>query len=203
MSRIGKLPIPVPGGTTVSVNGQTIEAKGSKGALSMTLSDLVQPTMQDGELVIDPRPDLRAAAEQKIKDNDAKGRKKMTFAEALDGLTRTQWGTARANAANMVQGVTEGFTKTLELVGVGYRAQMQGKDLKLALGFSHDVIHKVPEGITIAVPKATEVVITGIDKRTVGQVAAEIRKYRPPEPYKGKGVRYQGEFVRRKEGKKK
>ena len=203
MSRIGKLPIPVPGGTTVSVNGQTIEAKGSKGALSMTLSDLVQPTMQDGELVIDPRPDLRAAAEQKIKDNDAKGRKKMTFAEALDGLTRTQWGTARANAANMVQGVTEGFTKTLELVGVGYRAQMQGKDLKLALGFSHDVIHKVPEGITIAVPKATEVVITGIDKQTVGQVAAEIRKYRPPEPYKGKGVRYQGEFVRRKEGKKK
>ena len=203
MSRIGKLPIPVPGGTTVSVDGQTIEAKGSKGALSMTLSDLVQPTMQDGELVIDPRPDLRAAAEQKIKDNDAKGRKKMTFAEALDGLTRTQWGTARANAANMVQGVTEGFTKTLELVGVGYRAQMQGKDLKLALGFSHDVIHKVPEGITIAVPKATEVVITGIDKQTVGQVAAEIRKYRPPEPYKGKGVRYQGEFVRRKEGKKK
>ncbi len=203
MSRIGKLPIPVPGGTTVSVNGQTIEAKGSKGALSMTLSDLVQPSMQDGELVIDPRPDLRAAAEQKIKDNDAKGRKKMTFAEALDGLTRTQWGTARANAANMVQGVTEGFTKTLELVGVGYRAQMQGKDLKLALGFSHDVIHKVPEGITIAVPKATEVVITGIDKQTVGQVAAEIRKYRPPEPYKGKGVRYQGEFVRRKEGKKK
>ena len=203
MSRIGKLPIPVPGGTTVSVNGQTIEAKGSKGALSMTLSDLVQPTMQDGELVIDPRPDLRAAAEQKMKDNDAKGRKQMTFAEALDGLTRTQWGTARANAANMVQGVTEGFTKTLELVGVGYRAQMQGKDLKLALGFSHDVIHKVPEGITIAVPKATEVVITGIDKQTVGQVAAEIRKYRPPEPYKGKGVRYQGEFVRRKEGKKK
>ena len=203
MSRIGKLPIPVPGGTTVSVNGQTIEAKGAKGALSMTLSDLVQPTMQDGELVIDPRPELREAAEQKMKDNDAKGRKKMTFAEALDGLTRTQWGTARANAANMVQGVTEGFTKTLELVGVGYRAQMQGKDLKLALGFSHDVIHKVPEGITITVPKATEVIITGIDKQVVGQVAAEIRKYRPPEPYKGKGVRYQGEFVRRKEGKKK
>ena len=103
----------------------------------------------------------------------------------------------------MVQGVTEGFTKTLDLVGVGYRAQMQGKDLKLALGFSHDVIHKVPEGITIAVPKATEVVIEGIDKQSVGQVAAEIRKYRPPEPYKGKGVRYRDEYVRRKEGKKK
>ena len=203
MSRIGKLPIPVPGGTTVSVNGQTIEAKGAKGALSMTLSELVQPSMNDGELVIDPRPDLRAAAEQKMKDNDAKGRKKMTFAEALDGLTRTQWGTARANAANMVQGVSEGFSKTLELVGVGYRAQMQGKDLKLALGFSHDVIHKVPEGIAISVTKPTEVVVTGIDKQVVGQVAAEIRRYRPPEPYKGKGVRYQGEFVRRKEGKKK
>ena len=203
MSRIGKLPIAVPGGTTVSVNGQTIEAKGSKGALSMTLSELVQPSMQDGTLVIDPRPDLRAAAEQKMKDNDAKGRKKMTFAEALDGLTRTQWGTARANAANMVQGVSEGYSKTLELVGVGYRAQMQGKDLKLALGFSHDVVHKAPEGITIAVSKPTEVVVSGIDKQVVGQVAAEIRKYRPPEPYKGKGVRYQGEFVRRKEGKKK
>ena len=203
MSRIGKLPITVPGGTTVTVNGQTIEAKGSKGVLSMTLSDLVQPSMQDGTLVIDPRPDLRAAAEQKMKDNDAKGRKKMTFAEALDGLTRTQWGTARANAANMVQGVSEGYSKTLELVGVGYRAQMQGKDLKLALGFSHDVIHAAPEGITISVAKPTEVVISGIDKQVVGQVAAEIRKYRPPEPYKGKGVRYQGEFVRRKEGKKK
>jgi len=203
MSRIGKLPITVPGGTTVSVNGQTIEAKGSKGTLSMTLSDLVQPTMKDGELVIDPRPDLRAAAENKMKENDAKGRKKMTFAEALDGATRTQWGTARSNAANMVQGVTEGFTKTLELIGVGYRAQMQGKDLKLALGFSHDIVHKAPEGIMIAAPKPTEVVISGTSKQAVGQVAAEIRKYRPPEPYKGKGVRYQGEFVPRKEGKKK
>lgn len=203
MSRIGKLPIALPSGTTVNVNGQTIEAKGAKGTLSMTLSPLVQPTMNDGELVIDPRPELRAAAEQKMKENDAKGRKKMTFAEALDGLTRTQWGTARATAANMVHGVTEGFSKTLELVGVGYRAQMQGNDLKLALGFSHDVIHKVPEGITITVTKPTEVIVSGIDKQTVGQVAAEIRKYRPPEPYKGKGVRYAGEFVRRKEGKKK
>lgn len=203
MSRIGKLPISVPSGTTVTVNGQVIEAKGSKGTLSMTLSDLVQPTMKDGELVIDPRPDLREAAEQKIRENDAKGRKKMTFAEALDGATRTQWGTARANAANMVQGVSEGFSRTLELIGVGYRAQMQGSDLKLALGFSHDVIHKAPEGITISSSKPTEIIISGADKQAVGQVAAEIRKYRPPEPYKGKGVRYQDEFVPRKEGKKK
>lgn len=203
MSRIGKLPIPVPGGTTVNVSGQTIEAKGSKGALTMVLSDLVEPTMQEGELVIWPRPALDKAATEKMETNNAKGRKKMTYAEALDGLTRTQWGTARAQAANMVHGVSEGFSKTLELVGVGYRAQMQGKDLKLALGFSHDVIHKVPDGITITVTKPTEVIVSGIDKQVVGQVAAEIRKYRPPEPYKGKGVRYQGEFVRRKEGKKK
>ena len=140
MSRIGKLAIPVPNGTTVSVNGQT---------------------------------------------------------------ARTQWGTARARASNMVQGVSEGFTKSLELVGVGYRAQMQGSDLKLALGFSHDVIYKAPKGISLASSKPTEVVITGADKQAVGQVAAEIRKYRPPEPYKGKGIRYVGEYVRRKEGKKK
>jgi len=203
MSRIGKLPIPVPNGTTVTVNGRTIEAKGAKGALSLVLSDLMEPSMNDGELVIRPRSDIFEAAEKKMKDNNDKGRKKMTFAEALDGLSRTQWGTARARAANMVQGVTEGFSKTLELVGVGYRAQMQGSNLKLALGFSHDVIYTAPDGIKISTPKPTEVVIEGIDKQTVGQVAAEIRKYRPPEPYKGKGVRYQGEFVRRKEGKKK
>lgn len=203
MSRIGKLPIAVPNGTTVTVDGQTIHAKGAKGALQMVLSELVQPSMQDGELVIRPRADLDKAATERMEANNAKGRKKMTYAEALDGLTRTQWGTARAQAANMVHGVSEGFSKTLELVGVGYRAQMQGKDLKLALGFSHDVIHTVPEGITISVPKPTEVIVEGNNKQEVGQIAAEIRKYRPPEPYKGKGVRYQGEFVRRKEGKKK
>ncbi|MEL7128645.1 MAG: 50S ribosomal protein L6 [Pseudomonadota bacterium] len=203
MSRIGKLPITVPNGTNVSVNGQTIEAKGAKGALSMVLSDLVEPSLDDGNLIIRPRSDLYEAAEKKMNDNNAKGRKQMTFAEALDGQARTQWGTARARAANMVTGVSEGFTRTLELVGVGYRAQMQGSNLKLALGFSHDVIYTAPEGIKISTPKPTEVVIEGIDKQVVGQVAAEIRKYRPPEPYKGKGVRYQGEFVRRKEGKKK
>ena len=127
----------------------------------------------------------------------------MTLAQALDPSARTLWGTSRSNAANLVQGAAEGFTKTLELVGVGYRAQMQGKDLKLALGFSHDVVYKAPEGIQIKCAKPTEIEITGADKQTVGQVAAEIRNYRRPEPYKGKGVRYQGEYVRRKEGKKK
>lgn len=203
MSRIGKLPVPVPSGTTVSVNGQVVEAKGSRGSRSLTLTDLIVPTFDDGELLVRPRPDLVAAAERRIAENDAKGKKKMTFAEALDRDARTQWGTARANVANLVTGVSQGFTKTLELVGVGYRAQMQGRDLKLSLGFSHDVIYRAPEGITISSSKPTEVIIEGADKQVVGQVAAEIRKYRPPEPYKGKGVRYQGEFVRRKEGKKK
>ncbi|MEO1474885.1 MAG: 50S ribosomal protein L6 [Pseudomonadota bacterium] len=203
MSRIGKLPITVPSGTTVNVNGQTIEAKGSKGALSMVLSDLVTPTMDDGALVIKPRADLVDKAEKRVADNDAKGRKKMTFAEALDGAARTQWGTARARAANLVEGVSNGFTKNLELVGVGYRAQMQGQGVKLSLGLSHDVIYNAPEGIKLSTPKPTEIVVEGIDKQTVGQVAAEIRKFRPPEPYKGKGIRYSDEYVRRKEGKKK
>ncbi|MEL6239443.1 MAG: 50S ribosomal protein L6 [Pseudomonadota bacterium] len=203
MSRIGKLPIPVPSGTTVSVNGQVIEAKGAKGARTLVLSDLIEPKLEDGELLVNPRSELVEQARAKIAANDAKGRKKMTFAEALDGRARTQWGTARARVANMVTGVTSGWSKTLELVGVGYRAQMQGKDLKLSLGFSHDVIYSPPENVSIATPKPTEIVIEGNDKQAVGQCAAEIRKYRPPEPYKGKGVRYQGEFVRRKEGKKK
>lgn len=203
MSRIGKLPIPVPSGTEVKVNGQTIEAKGPKGALSMTLSELVRPELNGGELKISPRADLVAKAEARIEHFKARGKKLPTFAEALDPLARTQWGTARAQVANMVHGVTEGFSKSLEIQGVGYRAQMQGNDLKLALGFSHDVVYTAPDGITIAAPKPTEVVVTGIDKQMVGQVAAEIRSYRPPEPYKGKGVRYDGEYVRRKEGKKK
>ena len=203
MSRIGKLPISVPDGTTVTVNGQAIEAKGSKGALSMVLSDLVTPSMDEGALVIKPREDLVNAAERRIAENDAKGRKKMTFAEALDGAARTQWGTARARAANLVEGVSNGFTRNLELVGVGYRAQMQGQDLKLSLGLSHDVIYKAPDGIKLSAPKPTEIIVEGIDKQAVGQVAAEIRKFRPPEPYKGKGIRYTDEYVRRKEGKKK
>lgn len=203
MSRIGKLPISVPSGTTVTVEGQLLKAKGPKGELSMQLPDVISAELDGEELRISPRDDIVKAANEKIRINDEKGRKKMTFAQALDPSARTLWGTSRSNAANLVQGAAEGFKKTLELVGVGYRAQMQGKDLKLALGFSHDVIYKAPEGIDIKCAKPTEIEITGADKQTVGQVAAEIRNYRRPEPYKGKGVRYQGEYVRRKEGKKK
>jgi len=203
MSRIGKLPISVPSGTTVTVDGQTLEAKGPKGQLSMQLPETIVAKLEGAELTINPRDDLVDAANEKIRLNDEKGRKKMTFAQALDASARTMWGTSRANASNLVEGASKGFTKNLELVGVGYRAQMQGKDLKLALGFSHDVIYSAPDGIEIKVAKPTEVEITGADKQVVGQVAAEIRNYRRPEPYKGKGVRYQGEYVRRKEGKKK
>ncbi len=203
MSRIGKLPISVPSGTTVTVEGQLLKAKGPKGELSMQLPDVISAELEGAELRITPRDDIVKAANEKIRLNDEKGRKKMTFAQALDPSARTLWGTSRSNAANLVQGAAEGFKKTLELVGVGYRAQMQGKDLKLALGFSHDVIYKAPEGIDIKCAKPTEIEIMGADKQTVGQVAAEIRNYRRPEPYKGKGVRYQGEYVRRKEGKKK
>jgi len=203
MSRIGKLPIPVPSNTTVTVGGQRLEAKGPKGQLAMDLPDQIVARLDGQELTISPRDDLVAAANERIRANDAKGRKKMTFAQALDSTARTLWGTSRANAANLVHGASEGFTKSLELVGVGYRAQMQGSDLKLALGFSHDVIYSAPEGIEIKCAKPTEVEISGADKQVVGQVAAEIRNYRRPEPYKGKGVRYLGEYVRRKEGKKK
>lgn len=203
MSRIGKLPIPIPSGATVNVDGQTIEAKGPKGTLSITVSELVTPELGDGELQISPRKDLADKAHERIEMMKARGKKLPTFAEALDPLARTQWGTARARVANMIIGVTDGFEKSLEIQGVGYRAQMQGKDLKLSLGFSHDVVYNAPDGIEIKAPKPTEVVISGIDKQVVGQVAAEIRAFRPPEPYKGKGVRYVDEYVRRKEGKKK
>jgi len=203
MSRIGKLPISVPSGTTVTVDGQRVEAKGPKGQLSMDLPDVIVAKLDGAELTISPREDLVDAANEKIRINDEKGRKKMTFAQALDPSARTLWGTSRSNAANLVHGAAEGFTKNLELVGVGYRAQMQGNDLKLALGFSHDVIYKAPEGISIKCAKPTEIEVSGADKQVVGQVAAEIRNYRRPEPFKGKGVRYQGEYVRRKEGKKK
>ena len=203
MSRIGKLPITVPSGTTVTIDGLTLTAKGAKGELSMQLPETIVAKLEGDELAILPREDLVEAANEKIRINDEKGRKKMTFAQALDTSARTMWGTSRANAANLVTGVSEGFTKTLELVGVGYRAQMQGKDVKLSLGFSHDVIHQAPEGITLSSSKPTEVIVSGADKQVVGQVAAEIRSYRRPEPYKGKGVRYEGEYVRRKEGKKK
>ncbi len=203
MSRIGKLPIAIPDGTTVTLNGNTIEAKGPKGQLSFTVSELMSAELKDGEVSIMPRKDYVDEANARIKANDEKGKKKMTFAEALDSKVRTQWGTARANAANVIQGASTGFTKSLELVGVGYRAQMQGNDLKLSLGYSHDVIFKAPEGIKLESSKPTEVIVSGADKQAVGQAAAEIRQFRKPEPFKGKGVRYVGEYVRRKEGKKK
>jgi len=203
MSRIGKLPIELPKGAEVKVDGQKVAAKGPKGQLELVLSDLVTPKVDAGALSVAPRNDILAEAEALMAAIAAKGKKKLTLAEALPAPARTQWGTARARLANMVQGVTEGFSKTLELVGVGYRAQMQGNDLKLSLGLSHDVVYKPPQGISIACPKPTEIIVSGIDKQVVGQVCAEIRAWRPPEPYKGKGIRYQGEYVRQKEGKKK
>lgn len=203
MSRIGKMPVTVPSGTTVTVNGQTVTAKGKQGELSLVLPEVITPALNENELVVTPRKDLIEAAEAKIKAVKERGRKVPTMAEVLDSTARTQWGTARANVANMVHGVSEGFKKELELKGVGYRAQMQGKNLKLALGYSHDVIYETPEGIKIEAPSATEVIVSGPDKAQVGQAAAEIRKWRPPEPYKGKGIRYKDEYVRRKEGKKK
>lgn len=203
MSRIGKLAIAVPAGATVSVSGQTIKAKGPKGELELVLPEVITPKLENNELTVLPRADLLKAANEVIEAAKAKGKRPPTLAESLDANARTQWGTARARASNLVDGVTKGYSKTLELVGVGYRAQMQGTDLKLALGYSHDVVYKAPKGITLASSKPTEIVITGADKQAVGQVAAEIKKFRPPEPYKGKGIRLQGEYVRRKEGKKK
>ena len=190
-------------GERVSVSGQTIKAKGPKGELELVLPEVITPKFENNELTVMPRSDLMKAANDEIEAVKAKGKRAPTLAETLDANARTQWGTARARAFNLVEGVTKGYSKTLELVGVGYRAQMQGTDLKLALGYSHDVIFKAPKGITIASSKPTEIVITGADKQAVGQVAAEIKKFRPPEPYKGKGIRLQGEYVRRKEGKKK
>jgi len=203
MSRIGKLAIPVPAGATVTVTGQTVKAKGPKGELELVLPEVITPKLENNELTVNPRADLLVAANEVIEAAKAKGKRTPTLAESLDANARTQWGTARARAFNLVEGVTTGYSKTLELVGVGYRAQMQGADLKLALGYSHDVIYKTPQGIKIETPKPTEIIISGADKQVVGQVAAEIKKFRPPEPYKGKGVRLQGEYVRRKEGKKK
>ena len=177
MSRIGKKTIAVPKGVTVTLNGQTVSVKGPKGERSWTVAEEIEVKQEGDELSLTPRSDTPRA-------------------RAMRGLSRTL-------VANMVTGVTDGFEKTLELVGVGYRAALKGKDLSLQLGFSHDVDIVPPEGITFAVPKQTEIKISGNDKQAVGEIAAVIRKMRPPEPYKGKGVRYQGEFVRRKEGKKK
>ena len=177
MSRIGKRPVTIPSGVTATVEGQTVKMKGPKGQLHFVVPDDVEVKFENGTVKVAPRVETNRA-------------------QAL-------YGTARAQVANLVAGVTKGFEKKLEITGVGYRAALQGKNLQLALGYSHDVIYPVPEGITIAAPKPTEIVVTGIDKQKVGQVAAEIRDYRGPEPYKGKGVKYEGEFIFRKEGKKK
>jgi large subunit ribosomal protein L6 len=177
MSRVGKRPVVVPSGVTATVEGQTVKMKGPKGQLQFIVHDDVEVKFEGGEVKVAP----------KFKTNRA----------------QAMYGTARAQVANLVEGVTKGFEKKLEITGVGYRAAMQGKNLQLALGYSHDVVYAIPEGITIAVPKPTEITITGTDSQRVGQVAAEIRSYRPPEPYKGKGVKYANEFIFRKEGKKK
>lgn len=177
MSRIGKLPVEIPSGVEVNLSGRNLAVKGPKGQLSLVLVNDVTASKETDGVVIKPRDETKRS--------------------------RAMWGMTRALVANMVSGVTTGFTKTLELEGVGYRAQMQGSNLKLALGYSHDVIYETPDGIQIAVSKPTEITITGADKQQVGQVAAEIRRFRAPEPYKGKGVRYAGEYIRRKEGKKK
>ncbi len=177
MSRTGKKPVAPVSGVTVTINGRTVSAKGPKGELSIELMDVVNAENGTDGVVISPANDTREA--------------------------RAAWGTTRALIQNMVTGVSAGFEKRLAIQGVGYRAAMQGKDIKLSLGFSHEVIYQAPQGITLAVPAPTEIVITGIDKQQVGQVAANIRAWRKPEPYKGKGVRYLGEQVFRKEGKKK
>jgi large subunit ribosomal protein L6 len=177
MSRIGKKPVALPAGVTANVAGQTVSVKGPKGALQLMLHDDVTAKMEKGAVQIDPRDDTKRA--------------------------RAMWGMSRSLLANIVTGVTKGFEKRLEITGVGYRAALQGKNLQLSLGYSHEVNYPIPDGIAIVTPKPTEIVITGIDKQRVGQVAAEIRDYRPPEPYKGKGVRYAGEYIFRKEGKKK
>ena len=175
MSRIGKAPVPVPAGVEVNIQGSTISVKGPKGELSRTLSDKVTVTAEDGQLVV-----TRAADDRESR--------------ALHGLSRSL-------INNMVIGVSEGFRKELDIVGVGYRAAAKGADLELALGFSHPVVITAPEGITFAVPAPNRIEVHGIDKQLVGQVAADIRAWRKPEPYKGKGVRYVGEHVRRKAGK--
>ena len=177
MSRIGKKPVPLPKGVVASVEGQTVKVKGPKGELSVKLVPEVSASVDDAGITITPDKKQERAAQM--------------------------WGLSRTLVNNLVTGVTTGFTQKLEIQGVGYRAAVQGKVLNLQLGFSHDVPYAIPAGITIVTEKPTMIAVSGIDKQLVGQVAAEIRSWRPPEPYKGKGVRYEGEYVRRKEGKKK
>ena len=177
MSRIGKKPVPVPSGVTANVEGQTIKVKGPKGALQLVLHDDVKAAMDKGGIAVDPRFETKRS--------------------------RSQWGTSRTLINNLITGVTKGFEEKLEITGVGYRAAVQGKNLQLQLGYSHDVVYPIPDGIAIVAPKPTEIVVSGIDRQKVGQVAAEIRAFRSPEPYQGKGIKYAGEFILRKEGKKK
>lgn len=177
MSRIGKKAVAVPKDVTVSVDGQTVKVKGPKGELQTSIHESIALSHADGEIAVKPRDESK--------------------------LARAQWGMSRTLISNMILGVTKGFSRTLEINGVGYRAAVQGKNLQLALGYSHDVLYPVPEGIKIETPKPTEIVVSGIDKQRVGQTAAEIRDWRGPEPYKGKGIKYQDEVIFRKEGKKK
>jgi large subunit ribosomal protein L6 len=177
MSRIGKKPVAIPGGVEVTLNGRDMTVKGPKGSLSVILSNYVTVDKDDSGVTVTPVDKSQTA--------------------------RSFWGLSRTLVSNLMTGVTDGFSRKLILQGVGYRAQMQGSALKLSLGYSHDVIYDIPAGITIDTPSQTEITVSGMDKQKVGQVAAEIRSYRPPEPYKGKGVRYEGEYIFRKEGKKK
>jgi large subunit ribosomal protein L6 len=177
MSRVGKKPVVIPGGVTAKLDGQQVAVKGAKGELKFTAPDAVGLKLEGGALHVTPL--------------------------GQDKRSRALWGTARARVQNLVVGVTQGFEKKLEISGVGYKAAVAGKNLQLSLGYSHDVIFPIPTGVTITTPKPTEITVVGIDKQQVGQVAAEIRDFRGPEPYKGKGVKYAGEFIFRKEGKKK
>jgi large subunit ribosomal protein L6 len=177
MSRIGNKAVAIPSGVTANVEGQTVKIKGPKGAMQVVLHDDVTAKMDKAAVKLEPRSESKRAL--------------------------SMWGTSRTLVANLVAGVTKGFEERLEITGVGFRAAVQGRSLNLQLGYSHDINFAIPEGITIATPKPTEIVVTGMDKQKVGQVAAEIRGFRPPEPYKGKGVKYVGEYIFRKEGKKK
>ena len=177
MSRVGKKPVAVPSGVTATVTGQIVKMKGAKGELSFLVPEEVSVVMENGAVSVAPRDESKTA--------------------------RAKWGMSRAQVQSLIDGVTKGFEKKLEVNGVGYRAQVAGKSLKLSLGYSHDIEYPIPAGVTITTPKPTEIVVAGIDKQKVGQTAAEIRDFRSPEPYKGKGVKYAGEFIFRKEGKKK
>lgn len=177
MSRIGKKPVALPSGVEAKIDGQTVEVKGPKGVRSFTATDDVTLALEDGALSVTPRGKSKRA--------------------------RQQWGMTRTMVANLVTGVTDGFKKELEINGVGYRAAMEGKNIKLSLGLSHDVVFQVPDGVTVTAPKNTQLIVEGIDEQQVGQVAANIRAWRKPEPYKGKGIKYVDEYIFRKEGKKK